>query len=64
MVLDLVQRLLGPSPKPKRGPEPESDLGSGPRGRLAAKIAKVHARLAAAQDETEQTPPDAAGSGS
>ena len=41
MVLDLVQRLLGPAP------EPEIDLGSGPRGRLAAKIAKVHQRLAA-----------------
>ena len=41
LVLDLVQRLLG------TGPEPEIDLGSGPRGRLAAKIAKVHQRLAA-----------------
>ena len=41
MVLDLVQRLIG------TGPEPEIDLGSGPRGRLAAKIAKVHQRLAA-----------------
>ena len=41
MVLDLVQRLIG------TGPEPEIDLGSGPRGRLAARIAKVHGRLAA-----------------
>ncbi len=41
MVLDLVQRLIG------TGPEPEIDLGSGPRGRLAAKIAQVHQRLAA-----------------
>ncbi len=47
MVLDLVQRLLGPSSKPKGGPKPEIDLGSGPRERLAAKIDKVHERLAA-----------------
>ncbi len=58
MVLELVQRLLGPSPKPKR--EPETGPGSGPRERLAAKIAKVHERLAAAEDESEPTPPDAA----
>ncbi len=53
MVLDLVQRLLGPSPKPKRGPEPETDPGSDPRERLAAKIDKVHERLAAAEDGAE-----------
>ncbi len=41
MVLDLVQRLIG------TGPEPEIDLGSGPRGRLPARLAKVHQRLAA-----------------
>ncbi len=63
MVLDLVQRLLGPSP------EPEVDLGSGPRARLAAKIAKVHARLATAaedraQDGCDRTPSDVPESGS
>ena len=57
MVLDLVQRLLGPSPKPKRGPEPEIDPGSGPRGRLAAKIEKVHQRLAAAGGLVSYPPP-------
>ena len=47
LVLDLVRRLLGPSPELDSNPEPEIGLGSGPRGRLAAKIAKVHQRLAA-----------------
>ncbi len=57
MVLDLVQRLIGPSPKSKRGPEPEIALGSGPRGRLAANIAKVHQRLAAAGALGSPPPP-------
>ena len=54
MVLDLVQRLIG------TGPEPEIDLGSGSRGRLAAKLAKVHERLAAtgSHDGCGQTPSD------
>ncbi len=61
LVLDLVRRLLGPSPEPADSTEPESDPAAGPRGRLAAKIARVHERLAAAQqDESEQTPIDAA----
>ncbi len=53
MVLDLVQRLIG------TGPEPEIDLGSGPRGRLAAKIAKVHQRLAAGGALGSHPPPPA-----
>ncbi len=53
MVLDLVQRLLG------AGPEPEIDPGPGPRGRLAARLAKVHERLAAAsEDDSAETPSD------
>jgi hypothetical protein len=58
-VLDLVRRLLGLGPQPALEPEPESEPGSGLRERLAARIAQVHARLAAAaQDETAQTPSD------
>ncbi len=64
MVLELVQRLLGPSLKPKKGPEPETSPGSDPREHLAAKIDKVHERLAAAEDGAEPTPPDAAEPGS
>ncbi len=54
MVLDLVQRLIG------AGPEPEINHGSGPRERLAAKIATLHERLAAAgsHDGSGQTPSD------
>ncbi len=47
LVLDLVRRLLGPSPALDSNPEPDIDPGSGPRERLAAKIAQVHERLAA-----------------
>ncbi len=65
LVLDLVRRLLGPSPEPAHGPEPEIDPGSGPRGRLAAKIAQVHERLAeSAQDDSAETPSDGPESGS
>ncbi len=54
MVLDLVQRLIG------AGPEPEIDQGSSARGRLAAKLAKVHERLAATGPDggSGQTPSD------
>ncbi len=64
LVLDLVRRLLGPSTELDSNPEPEIDPGSGPRGRLAAKIAQVHERLAAAQDGCDQTPSDVPESGS
>ena len=65
LVLDLVRRLLGPSPEPAHGPEPETDLGSGPRGRLAAKIARVHERLAtAAEDGVQDGARDGARDGS
>ena len=60
LVLDLVRRLLGPSPEPAHNPEPESGPEAGPRGRLAAKIAQVHERLAASgsDDGSGQTPSD------
>ncbi len=64
LVLDLVRRLLGPSPEPAHSPEPEVNPQAGPRGRLAAKIAQVHERLAAAPDASGQTPSDGPESGS
>ncbi len=68
LVLDLVRRLLGPSPELDSNPEPEIDPGSGPRERLAAKIAQVHERQAAtqdgAQDDSAETAPDVPESGS
>ncbi len=51
LVLDLVRRLFGPSP------EPEIDPESGPRERLAAKIAQVHHRLAATGALGSHPPP-------
>lgn len=59
MVLDLVQRLIGATPEPE--PESEIDLGAGPRGRLAAKIAKIHEGLAAARDDSRDDAQDDSG---
>jgi hypothetical protein len=59
LVLDLVQRLLGTTP------EPESEPEAGPRERLAARIAQVHERLAAAApDESADTLSEGPGRGS